>query len=362
MTRADFGALKHWQNMLNAVHAIIKFAPSADSREILERQRMFRAIIDDPDSFKSPLSDRLFKVHDKLGGLVNYLEGFDFNEKTPLKYFNVYILLESFKDMKNFFKYSYIMLFLDIVDMNLRLSGITAEEAGIDGDIKLVRELLDLRREYNKVRDERAADEETKARLSEEIMIVIERIRQLTGRIPMYGTEDIISSALDGLMERLTGIPFESKADMDSEVTVATALSGLGKDGSPEKLGKLKVLSLLDESVWPEATKELAALRDKLHDATYKRDMMLLRSGYVSLTYSASALLEGRDVLSEFVAWLKSYDSVHLNQIANYFEWLLRPLVLDFKNGREFLKARPWEEKKPYGGDAFREKRGWRYF
>jgi DNA mismatch repair ATPase MutS len=329
ITNADYGILRN-SEVLESIHLIIMSSPSRDPREILERQRMFKAILSDKESFKG--GD--WKVSMMIGNIGSYLEGFQLSEASPIDRFNLYMLLESLQEIERFdATQARTDLFLKILDMNLKLNGSSLEKIGVSDELSKISDIWKLQKEMRDFENKYTFNKtnENDPEMPGKRKRIYDELKRLTGierwSTIEYGAGDIVKKILIDIFRKATGV------DINEGGNPGLLIEFLKES---ESVGTLKAVSAFEPENWDIAEKALGEIMEAVRNEKYD-GMGIFISDYIRFSESLRALLCKEDTLTEFVAWLKSYDSVHLHQIANYYEFILRPIVGKSKNGREYL-------------------------
>lgn len=328
----DYGVLKN-QEMLQGIHKLVMLGPSRDPKEILERQRMFKAIISDKNT---SIVGEDWKVYTMLQRLGTYLEGFTLGAESSLDRFNLYLLLKSLEDStEHIATEEGTELFVKILEMNLILNGSSLEKAGVVDDVAKVTVIWKLRKELRAFSDRMMSKKSESDKDRQELKTRYEdlraRVKQLTGGDDLshveYGTEEIIKPILIRIFGKATGVKIHK------DVPIGFLIEDLKEKKS---IGNLKAVSALEPENWDMIDKMLEGLMPTI-EKEIRSGMGLFVAEHIRFCQQLRGLLYKGDALTECAEWLKGYNSVHLHQIANYFEFILRPMIGNIKNGREYL-------------------------
>lgn len=331
----DYGVLKN-QEILQGIHKLVMLGPSRDPKEILERQRMFRAIMSDKNT---SIVGEDWKVSTMLQRLGTYLEGFTLGAESSLDRFNLYLLLKSLEEStEHMATEERCELFIKILEMNLILNGSSLEKAGVADDVAKVTAIWKLRKELrafsDRIMSKKSESDKDRQELKTRYEDLRARVKQVTGEDDLscishveYGTEELVKPILIRIFGKATGIKIHK------DVPIGFLIEDLKEKKS---IGNLKAVSALEPENWDMIDKMLEGLMPTI-EKEIRSGMGLFVAEHIRFCQQLRSLLYKGDALTECTEWLKSYDSVHLHQIANYFEFTLRPMIGNIKNGREYL-------------------------
>gem|GEM_PF-3174895 len=329
----DYGLVKD-QEILQGIHGLIMRGPSRDPADILERQRMFKALLDDKDLFK----DGYWKSGAMINRLGTYLEAHELGAESPLDRFNLFMLLSALKDL-HMWSVSKLQseLFLKILEMNLAMNGSSFEKAGVTGDVAKIRDIWKLQKEVEAFdrwyQFSKPKPKNDDPEVATKVKLLLAEAKRLTGQDHLGGLSytsgagRLVQPMLIDIFVKASGIK------MRDNVPIELLTEMLGES---DTIGNLKAVSALDPENWPAIEKALADLMPAM-EKEENRGWGLFIPEHILFAQRLQALLYRGDALAEFLSWLRSYDSVHLHQIANYFEFVLGPMIGPFKNGREYL-------------------------
>ncbi|MBU1006422.1 MAG: hypothetical protein KKH08_02365 [Candidatus Omnitrophica bacterium] len=324
----DYGVLKN-QDILEGVHRLIMVSPSRDPREILERQQMFRAISNDKTAF----GEEYWKISEMLGQLNVYLKGLQLGAGSQLDRFNLYILLDALKDIgQDKTTKTRSELFLKILDVNLALNGTSLKNVGVEDDLAEIAEIWKLQKEIKAFSQELWFKPDKKdpdfAKKAKRLRAETKRFTGKDNTIYIeYGAGEIVTPILFKIFEKATGTHIHKDAPIEFFTESFK---------KKKSIGNLKAVSALEPKNWDTISNLLEELMSVI-EKEMRDSGGLFPPDYVIFCEQLQGLLYKGDALTELTTWLKSYDSVHLHQIANYFEYILRPMIGNIKNGREYL-------------------------
>ncbi|MFH1479134.1 MAG: hypothetical protein ABIG92_05115 [Candidatus Omnitrophota bacterium] len=317
----DLGKIKN-PNYITKIQSILKLGSSNDSKEILERQKMFSELISKPELRESMREDLL--------GIGNLMYSLVFaRQYISFESFNLQFLESAIPDFRNRIvkdenKDVSMDLFLGILDMNLKLTGLAYEDIGVSEEIKKLQNLLSIESELAQLYEE---DHrywiENKDNMSSE---------------GYKSQEKEFKNKVTALAKKFTEITGEKlvKEDKFYVTDIRESLKKICKDINEKAQEKIPPVSLFDENIWPILREET----DRLYpfvDNELSRTVFSAPPHVIGFYY-IKALLTDENLVEKLVGQLKSTDSVHLHQFANYFDKIFNVWFGEFKTGIDYLK------------------------
>lgn len=330
------------QAIVSAIHSLILWSGSSDPKEVLERQDMFRRIITDKEFLEG--SD--IKAYDLAVDVLNYLRALNMEHDieldhatlergSPLTRFNLYLIEESYETASEMFVPSHAEFFLEAIEMNLKLFPNLEKESAIRSGIERIRAIMAVTEEWKTFNRNCEKGDSDKAVVQNRYLELCEKTALATGgkikRVDSFGEyelEGLVKSELNNLYKRIGGTPRKDR-ETGGDVYMRTAATIKG-------IGDFKPVSALEEANWAKIQEALPLVK-KACDMEQSTGMPFIQPHVKFVTY-LEALLRDEDIIGNLIAYIRRFDSVHLQQIANYLEFILRPIVKDLANGRDYLR------------------------
>lgn len=305
MAGADYGEIKN-SRYLKGIRELLIKGLSNDPKEILERQKMFKELVSSPKLRES--------INKDLSGIGDLMYAFENINKVELDGFNLQFL-NSFVlngDYEVYFKEE-LEMFLGILEMNLKLTGLSYKDIQITEEIQSIQAILALYEEYDALlKEDDYSKERTKAR------------QKAMKKIPEK-------------LDAITGEKNKRKYGYHSIINFAKHLKPIAEKINKKAQKNIPKISLFDKEKWPIIREEIEKIYP-LVEKGLERGMGLVYNDHSIGMYYMRSLLKEENYSQKLIEDLKSADSVHLHQFGNYFEKFLKKSFGEFPTGTSYLE------------------------
>ncbi|MDD5457405.1 MAG: hypothetical protein PHV30_10300 [Candidatus Margulisbacteria bacterium] len=284
-------------------------APILEPAALLERQRLFAELI---------ANDRYSEfstLFDKLWGQMRYFSHFT-GIAGAFDRFNSFMLEKTYNQImegqdKDYYReeVSDTGMFMLAVKLNVDLLKLPAEKLDLENDFAKLTRILEIHKEQDRMERVHDYKDETDSKAYREQRSALYR-------------------------EVLKLAKLKSKPEKYTEVTkraMGKIVSQLYKKLKP----LVKPVNLYDLNTIE--LNELFAKYSPEFEKVYNSADSLFNKALVMFKF-INLFLDGRDYSQELVSLMKSYDSVYLHQLANYFERCLKAFWGEFSNGLQILE------------------------
>jgi len=303
---------------LELIQEMLLWGATTDSKELLERQNMFRLLSESEqlDGLRDNIADLSGLMYLFVNGAA---ECFIRNAES----FNIYILEDQAKALAEFYTYdnnadelkAHLSIFTSILDLTLQELRLSRESLGIAEEMELIYKLVDLI-DRSKVKEDALNS------------LYHERDTSIDGKL-----------SIDAIEKEMKEIEREFARLIGAEIIEEKYSRRIEKDGERFRIrdsGAQQIVSKLAAGVYEKIKNSLAPLsiydvdRNALKDVfssiqssaekVASRGFGMFTKDYTLLIQLIGEIMQDRDPRAEFLSALRSFDSVHLQQWANYFE------------------------------------------
>jgi len=331
MRETDFGEIKN-QDYFKKIQELLMGGPSRDSREVLERQRMFNALITSPER-----REAVKKALSEIEMLMIALMGRGGMSAEPKwDEFNLQFLESAVPQGHGFFEGSdqyknELDFFLELLQMNLKITGLSQEDIGITEELEKIQAIISLYTEYNEL------SEESRKRMSDD--------RRGGKREQEDGMDwrtwyEVYKSKNDEIRRRLTEMTGEEiERDGLHPENFQKPLTVLAFAINTKAQEKIPKVSLFNKDIWNLLREEVERLFP-LAEKDLERGMGLVANTHAIGIYYLRSLLSEENWTQRLVKELRSVDSVHLHQLSNYFEKVFGHWLGEITSGISYLESK----------------------
>jgi len=324
MHKIDFGVVKN-ENWLRAIQEMIMTAPSADPGEILERQEMFKEL----SSMKDPLE--LLRAVGLAWHSVAYLAPAD--DELDWDQFNIKMLdaAAELSSLHGYHRYdadenkAEVDIFLNVIAMVLALANTDAKSIGIDQELKLIADLLELLRQ--------------KDALTKEGMNNLSGKLERDAYLAWHAGHKAAQQALIDQFTQLTGksVKVLFNEDYLDIRQIASEIQVRAQEIKKIMTEKVQPISLYDSKIWPllksQVEKMLPAVNLVLSKDHFER-------GAAHHISKLSFLLSDEDAVQKLADTLNQFHSAYMQRFSRHLTALLRHWLGPVRSGIQSLEMR----------------------
>lgn len=283
---------------------------SARSREdFAARQKMFTEIL------RHGIADQVLKDRDYLSDLFSFLVSNAHSDRSAINITWFKMLAQDvarpgFTEMINSDDIVTAAKFLVLIaEANERLLKTTIKDMGIEQEVNVAREVIDIFSRLSDLRQKsRGASKEAFEAHLAKIKAMDERMRKLSGSTNDYPEKDVA---------KFLAKTIESAA-LKAEKT-------------------LKPVSLYERSNWQPVKEEVARMFSEV-EAHAKRHHYFLNDDFPAEIYNLDTILDSEDHLGALTDLLKKTDSVYLHELADHLEGLITTFLRDIRRGTDYFE------------------------